>query len=180
MKSNIFECSNAMNKIKKKLEVGGYNIINVDTYNSLSSISNILIKPTKPVKYAVSTARSSSDIATSTASSSQKVCPFNAAATIDMVRCSCTYTGECKVNHTNCPLMNGSISGGGNTSSRNTATTNATSGDFLVRIAPTDIHNGIFLHVIILHGEHCDLKMTFGYDSNGIKNLLETIKFLIG
>lgn len=49
----------------------------------------------------------------------------------------------------------------------------------LFRITPTDIYNGIFLHVIKLHGEKCDLKMTFSYGDNGASELVNIIKFLV-
>lgn len=49
----------------------------------------------------------------------------------------------------------------------------------LFRITPTDIYNGIFLHAIKLHGETCDLKMTFNYDEAGATELVNIIKFLV-
>ena len=49
----------------------------------------------------------------------------------------------------------------------------------LFRITPTDIYNGIFLHVIKLHGETCDLKMTFKYDEAAATELVNVIKFLV-
>jgi hypothetical protein len=48
----------------------------------------------------------------------------------------------------------------------------------LFRIMVNDIHDGLFLHVIKLDGEKCDLKMSFKYDDSGIAEIIEVIKFL--
>ena len=48
----------------------------------------------------------------------------------------------------------------------------------LFRIMVNDIHDGLFLHVIKLDGEKCDLKMSFNYDGSGIAEIIEVIEFL--
>ena len=49
----------------------------------------------------------------------------------------------------------------------------------LFRIMPNDIHTGLLLHAIKLHGETCELKMSFDYDDNGVLEIVNIIRFLV-
>lgn len=49
----------------------------------------------------------------------------------------------------------------------------------LFRIIPNDIYTGLLLHVIKLHGETCELKMSFGYYDNDVLEIVNVIKFLV-
>ena len=122
---------------------------------------------------------SSSTIGVSTSAVEGYTCPMNAAGHINKHKCSCTHSGTCTVHHNNCPIQNGSIN---NDSSSNSGSGNAaySGNDCLFRIMPTDIYNGIFLHAIIIHGEHCDLKMTIEYNDKCANEIVNIINFLVG
>ena len=49
----------------------------------------------------------------------------------------------------------------------------------LFRIRPNDIYTGLSLHAIKLHGETCELKMSFDYDDNGVLEIVNIIRFLV-
>ena len=49
----------------------------------------------------------------------------------------------------------------------------------LFRVMPNDIHTGLLLHTIKLHGETCELKMSFGYEENDVLEIVNVIRFLV-
>ena len=157
MEQNIAKCKECIKKLKKKFEENRFNILKVN--------DNILLK--------ISTDSLNTSINTSV-SNVNKICPINPAGCIHDNH-SCTHSGNCHIDHSKCPIC-------GNNNGNNTS---GIPSDIqkerlsLFRIRPTDTYNGIFLHAIILYGEECDLKMTFGYDDESISQIIETIKFLI-
>ena len=164
MVQQITKCKDSIKKIKKLLDDNGYNVLHVD--------DNILCKtPRKSilnrgVTNLSTTNATSCKLLISCGGNQSKLCGYN----------TCPYTG-CSIPKKDCPLFNGF---GGNEGSSDTPNTAYNSDDCLFRIMPTDIYNGIFLHVIFLHGEHCDLKMTFDIDSDSLKDIVNVINFLVG
>lgn len=170
MELNVMKCQDFMDKIKKSLQDSGYNILKVN--------NNVLCKTprTSVNKYKYSNGTNLPCLTDATSSSARKYqCPKNTSGCIDESFTNCTCSGACNIVPGDCPLHNGS--------SNNNSNTNLGSygkSDCLFRIMPTDIYNGIFLHAIFLHGEHTDLKMTFGYEHEDIMKIVETINFLVG
>ena len=144
------KCIASMDKIKRKLDVLGVNsIITRDKENILC-------------KFDSSWKLSNNDI---------KSCP---AVTSNASCCShstCTLPIQCELHRNN----------GNNSNDENTTTESNTisSDDSLFRIVPTDIYDGLFLHVIKLHGEVCELKMSFDYSDEGITELIDVLLFLV-
>lgn len=161
MEQNIQQCKECIKKIKKALDESGYNCIKTG--------DNILCKT--PRRSTITTVNKVPLLMDKSSSAATCICPLNAAGTIDKNN-NCTCSGVCNVPQSSCPVCSGSSNGTGNTYYG--------SADHLYRIMPTDIYNGIFLHVILLQGEHVDLKMTFGYDKDAIQELINTINFLVG
>ena len=148
---NVMECKECIKKLKKKLEDNGFNILCVN--------DDILIKT--PRRSTLNTA----------AVATKYSCPVNSAGSI--MYGSCTCSGNCTIESKNCPVCNGTANSG------NSNFINASNGNSLFRIRPTDIYNGIFLHAITLYSEECDLKMTFGYDSVAVTQIINVLNFLI-
>lgn len=174
MEQNVVECKDCIRRIKKKLEDTGYNIIVIN--------DDILCKT--PKKSTQVTTGGTLATYTSSRALSGTTCPLNTAGCIHSNGKSCTHSGACHVDSSKCPIHgnnNNSNSNTGNNSNSNEGTLEAISSysDFLFRIRPTDIYNGIFLHAIILHGEHCDLKMTFSYDTDKVNDIINVINFLV-
>lgn len=147
------QCKECIKKLKKKLEENGFNILKVN--------DDILIKTSRR-----SVLNRSVSVATRAHS-----CPVNAAGSI--TNGSCTCSGNCTIESKNCPVCNGTANSGNNTSDSNNNSV------CLFRIRPTDIYNGIFLHAITLYNEECDLKMTFGYDTEAINQIMAVLNFLV-
>lgn len=157
MDQNKSECLRCMEQIKRRLDNLGLSTI------MTSNKENILCKSTGEESL-----NSTKSISTTNLASK---CP------------SMTVDGKCP--HTSCKYPNASchIHNTGNMSGSNDTTllpsVLETCGCSLFRIMPTDIHSGIFLHVIKLHGEMCELKMTFDYTDTGVTELVNIIKFLV-
>ena len=159
MVQQITKCKDSIKKIKKLLDDNGYNVLHVD--------DNILCKT--PRKYVLNKGiinSTSCKLLISYGGNQSKLCGYT----------TCPYTA-CSIPKEDCPLFKGS---GSNEGSSNTSNIAYNSDDCLFRIMPTDIYNGIFLHVIFLHGEHCDLKMTFDIDNDSLKDIVNVINFLVG
>lgn len=174
MEQKVFECKDCIRRIKRKLEDNGYNILKVDD-NILCKTPKVLTQNnTEVITYA------SSRTVTGT------TCPVNMNGCIHPNKTSCTYTGNCTVDSSKCPIHGNNNNNNSDNSGSSSNTGNNTSGinnnsECLFRIMPTDIYNGVFLHAIILRGEHCDLKMTFIYDEdNTVKDVIDVINFLVG
>lgn len=156
-------CEESIKKIEKRLNESGYKIITTN-YNILcktprtgKTVSKKLVYPNNNTAVTVVT----------------KACPCNSEGSINEYNHSCTTSGSCTVPKNDCPLMNGTLNSGTNINSYNKS-------DCLFRIKPSDTYNGIQLHAVILHGETCELKMLFNYNSDGIKELVDVINFLVG
>lgn len=156
---NVMECKECIKKLKKKLEDNGFNILCVN--------DDILIKT--PRRSVLSRTNS---LTTSSCKIREK-CPHNAAGAIDTTNKTCTCSGNCNIEQSKCPVYNGSLNNGNSSNSNNSNSV------CLFRIRPTDIYNGIFLHAITLYNEECDLKMTFGYDSVAINQIISVLNFLV-
>lgn len=162
---NYYKCLNALKDIKSKLEIN---------YSTLMVNNDILCKTHD--KNVVATASLPRDY---NSKWNITVCPV-ASGTINKTTCSCTHTGTCETPKNECPVCNGTIP-------KPTPDTNivpvgkpsSKKGECLFRIMPTDIHNGIALHAIILHGMTVDLKMIFEYTNEGVIQLVNTINFLV-
>ena len=156
------KCLACMDKIMAKLGNLGL------SFFMTSDKKNILCKTYGYVSFDAITGGAT----TNTPSSSTTTCPHSIAGS------PCPYT-ICKYPNAQChyhsALMIGNAS---NNTSDEDLTCNRVVG-CLFRITPTDIYNGIFLHVIKLHGEKCDLKMTFNMDDSGASELVNLIQFLV-
>ena len=159
---NVLECKECIKKLQKKLEENGFNILVIN--------DDILVKTPRKLTLTTRTATST------TICNTKYSCPYNCSGFIDCGDKSCTCSGNCNVDHSKCPVCNGSVNEGNSSNSNNTSSDNGTC---LFRIRPTDIYNGIFLHAITLHNEECDLKMTFGYDLNAVTQIINVLNFLI-
>ena len=168
--SDKMKCLACMDKIQTKLGNLGL------SFFMTSDRENILCKTYGDISFDNGSSNGSSNNGngTTTLPSHVHVCPHSLNHT------NCPYTA-CKYPNMKCHIHNAAQLG--NTSNDTEGeTSNVTSAKFtgcLFRIMPTDIYNGIFLHVIKLHGETCDLKMTFSFGDNGATELVEIIKFLI-
>ena len=168
MDQNKPKCIDAMDKIKRKLDSLGLNTI------MTSDKENILCKVSGDFEFKDNT---------NTINNFNKTVTGKCPATINSNITNCPYTA-CKYPNATCHLHkesnanNSNSTNTDNTNSNNSMceTLNVYSGS-LFRIMPNDIHTGIFLHVIKLHGETCDLKMSFNYDNP--LELVEIIKFLL-
>ena len=159
MEQNKPKCLDCMEKIKKKLEDNKFDILMTSNReNILCKVSEDWTDNTKPaVVKTVNTASS---------------CPHTLST-------KCPYS-TCMHPNTTCPHHN-TENGTTNDSNGNNGIVSELSsigGCTLFRIFPNDIYSGLFLHVIILHGEVCDLKMSFEYNENGIADIINIIKFL--
>lgn len=167
--SDKLKCLACMDKIKKQLDYLGLN------YIMTSDKENILCKVYGDVSFGNSGSNgSNTSEGTTTLPSHIHVCPDS------LNRTHCPHTA-CIYPKAQCHLHSAPQIGN---ESNNTEgeTTNKVSAKFtgcLFRIMPTDIYNGIFLHAIKLHGETCDLKMTFDFDDNGAIEVVNVLKFLI-
>lgn len=165
--SDKLKCLACMDKIKRKLDSLGLN------YIMTSDRENILCKVYGDVSFGNGGNDSTNNGNGATQLPSHvHVCPHSLNHT------NCPYTA-CKYPNMKCHIHNATQLG--NTSSDiEGETSNETSAKFtgsLFRIMPTDIYNGIFLHAIKLHGETCDLKMTFSYNKDD--EIVRVLKFLI-
>ena len=164
MDPNRISCEESIKKIEKKLNEYGYKIITTN--------HNILCKTPRTGKSVSKKLVYPSDNTTAVTAVT-RVCPCNSGGSINEYNHSCTYAGSCTVTKNDCPLYNGSLNSETNISSYNKS-------DCLFRIKPSDTYNGIQLHAVILHGETCELKMLFNYNTDGIKELVDVINFLVG
>ena len=158
------KCLVGMDKIKKKLNNLGLNCI------MTSDRENILCKSYGDASF--DNVSNSSTNNSTTLPSHNYVCPDS------IGHSHCPHT-VCKYPKAQCH-MHSAYQIGNESNNPEGDTSNKLSEKFtgcLFRIMPTDIYNGIFLHTIKLHGETCDLKMTFSYDD--IDELVEVLKFLI-
>ena len=163
--ANVCECRECIKKLKKKLEENGFNILKVN--------EDILIKtPKRRVSL-----DNQADICTAIAANYHKKCPVGHGS-IDVMNNTCTYVGSdgCGVDRHNCPICNGMNSGNSSNSNNTSSDNNSIS---VFRIRPTDIYNGIFLHAVTLYGDEFDLKMTFGYDTTAINQIISVLNFLV-
>lgn len=94
--------------------------------------------------------------------------------TLSTSTCPSYKNGKCVTTNTcdraDCPLHN---------NSNNQTITSYSKNDCLFRIMPSDLNTSISLHVIILHGETCELKMSFDYDNDGVQKIVDVINFLV-
>lgn len=166
MNQNKMKCIQAMDKIKRNLDNFGFsNIMTNDKMNILCKV---------PGDYSSNNKVSG---ATSISTSIVTTCPHSLKET------GCPYT-VCKYPNSTCHFHSNT----GNDSSADNSDSSVSEGllevsgiyySSLFRIFPTDIHDGLFLHVIKLHGETCDLKMTFSYEDTAIVEIINIIKFLV-
>ena len=163
MIGDINKCRECMNKIRRRLEELGINFI-MTTANNRDTIL---------CKFSSSTDNSNSVKVTTVGTSLVSSCPYMNSNS------SCPYTA-CKYPGVNCHKHNANTNNGGNIDSDNNG-----SGALeaimvprcsLFRIMPNDTNTGIFLHAIKLHGEVCDLKMSFEYTDP--TEIINVIKFL--
>ena len=172
--SDKLKCIACMDKIKRKLDNLGLQ------YIMTSDKENILCKVYGDVSFnngGNETGNSNISGGTTQLPSHIHVCPHS------LNQSNCPYTA-CKYPNMKCYCHNAADLGNNsnNTESDNNSSNTESPAKFtgcLFRIMPTDIYNGIFLHAIKLHGETCDLKMTFNFDDNAATELIEVLKFLI-
>ena len=146
MEQNKAKCLDCMEKIKRRLDETGFStFMTPDKENVLCKVSaNGLANTTKLVY--------------SNTNTSNTTCPHVTAT-------SCPHTA-CKYPNVKCSHHNHINSD--NNDYNNTLESTVSIGDNSVfRIMPNDIYTGLFLHVIKLHGEICELKMSFEYNENG-------------
>lgn len=169
MNQNKHECIKYMDKIKKQLDSFGFDSI------ITSNKENILCKVPGDFK----ATNNSTAIVKTTGVGLTTTCPHTASS-------ACPYTA-CRYPNATCHHHNHNIGNVGNNNNGNNSN-NDNDGALeaigvcscsLFRIMPTDIHNGLFLHVIKLHGETCELKMTFECSDDGATELVNVLKFLV-
>ena len=156
-----------MNKIKRRLEELKINFIMTTANNR----DNILCKIP-----GLSDNSNDTKVVTTGATLPATTCPYMHSNS------TCPYTA-CKYPGVQCHKHNPNTGNGSSVDSGNSSTSGALEAIMiprcsLFRIMPTDTFSGIFLHVIKLHGEICDLKMTFEYTDTGVADLIDVIKFL--
>lgn len=171
MDQNKMKCIQCMDKIKRNLDKLGYsNIMTSDKMNILCKVNpDDLDKNNSNIKGSTS---SSFGIPTCQHANTGK-CPYTV----------CKYpNATCNYHHHNNIGNNGDSTTEGNPNSDSLSGLLEVSNTYhesLFRLMPNDIDTGIFLHAIKLHGETCDLKMTFGYDDIDITEIIRVIKFLV-
>lgn len=97
---------------------------------------------------------------------SSSSCPVGANSS-----CTCPHT-VCIAPHATCP---NNIKNTGNVGPLITSVSDS---DTLFRVRPSDIYNGINLHVIKLRGEISEFKMLFNNQTEGIAQIIQVIQFL--
>jgi hypothetical protein len=164
MNVNQPECQSIIEKLKTRLQ-DNYDVIYIK--NSL----DLLVKTNPNTKIPVGVVAPTTNTLPSTGTIN--VCPMNTNASITNNTCSCH--SECASSSSMmCPLNKNN-----NTSNDTNFTKPYSKGECLVRFMPTDVYNAIFMHVIILHGEHTDLKMRFDITEQGVVQMIETLNFLV-
>lgn len=91
--------------------------------------------------------------------------------------CPALTNGVTNCPYTACKYPNYTCSSHSHSGSNNNNNVSDKSDFGLIRFMINDLHTGIFMHVIQLHGEESDLKMSFDYDYN-IDEITSIIKFL--
>lgn len=190
MEQNILKCKDTIKKINDKLSTLGYNIL----YNK--TCDNILCKTSDVTAESISALNNKNN----NSSDAQVYIIRKNCSKLLTGTCTSTITGGtcmqtgCKLPSVHCPMYNGnnnSNQGGSTTTPDNNENndvdndiTNAellealANDNYLIRILPTDIHNGVFLHAIMLHNETCDFKMTFEYGDKAVTEVVDTVIFL--
>lgn len=166
------QCQECIKKLKKKLEENGFNILKVN--------DDILIKTPKRTVMINSMNYNNYNNDTTAIAVATNRCPVNSNGCINVSNNTCTYPGtDCGVDKHNCPICNGSLNNGNGDSSNTDSNSSNNNSVCLFRIRPTDIYNGIFLHAVTLYGDECDLKMTFGYDTTAVNQIISVLNFLV-
>ena len=165
MNSNKAKCIEVLNTLKTRLS-NNYDVIMTD--------EDLLCKTGKIIKPIINTNTNNN---LNTAYPTVKICPIDNKAIIDWGTCNCNCHSTCNsANTTNCPLNKVNKQP---TSIHPVPNKLNKSNECLFRLRPTDINNGIAMHVIILHGEVCELKMTFEAGEKGAVQIVEVINFLV-
>lgn len=157
---DLQRCISCMDKIKKGLDNFGFStIMTNDKTNILCKVSG----------YGNNDANTVSVKNTAVATT----CPHSASAT------KCPYTA-CMYPNSSCHLHSTNNGTDGSTdSSENSGILVEGYAGSLFRIMVNDLKSGLFLHVIKLHGETSDLKMSFGYSNQDVIEIINVIKFLV-
>ena len=170
MNQDKAKCLDCMDKIKRGLDAFGFRCM------MTSNKETILCKVygDEPYNTGTNTVVSSSY----TVATTPTTCPVSMNSTG-----TCPYTA-CKYPNATCHLhgSNDNDSSSADNNDNEIAGKLETIGKFsgcLFRIMPNDIYTGLFLHAIKLHGETCDLKMSFEYNENSIVEIINIIKFLV-
>lgn len=193
MEQNIHKCSETVRKVNDKLIDLGYNILYNSTYD------NILCKTSDVTAESIAELnKNNSDNDEAQVYIIRKKCSMlnTGTCTSTIAGGTCIQTG-CKLPSTHCPMYNqnqntgNNTAGNGNNTGNNSTNSSGENNDnedglldtlhcnnYLIRIRPTDTYNGIFLHAIMLNNETCDLKMTFDYGSQGVRDVVDTVIFL--
>ena len=166
MNQNKQECIKYMDKVKKQLDSLGLSTI------MTSNKENILCKVPGDYK------NSNTGTALNTSYSIANTCP-HAATSNACPYTVCKYPNAACHHHNNGNMSDGSTSNTDNSNNCVLSGTLETYSGSLFRIMPNDIYSGLFLHAIKLHGETCDLKMSFDYSDDAVKELVNVIKFLV-
>lgn len=166
MEQNKSKCIECMDKIKRKLNELGYSILMTNNKeNILCKVSDVKTNNYNTELTVVNTG----------ASTVSPNCPY-----ANNTSTNCPYS-VCKYPSTQCHKHGSSDIGNNATDSNTEAILEAITVPrcSLFRIRPDDIYTGLFLHVVKLHGEICELKMSFEYNDSGVAELISVINFLV-
>ena len=169
MNQNKQKCIECMEKINRRVSNMGFATL-MTTYKE-----NILCK--------VSSSASEVNKDNSSSTSSDSSIAVINACPVSRSSAKCPYP-TCIYPKATCHLH--SVNNGNNNSSDENNETTVGTGEILdkyagslFRVMPNDIHTGLLLHTIKLHGETCDLKMSFGYTDNDVLEIVNIIRFLV-
>lgn len=162
------KCIDSIKNIKKQLVLNGYNVFAIDE-------ENILCKTPKRVNTVSNNTITGST--TTAVAVTGNCCPYNPSGSIKNNVCTCN--GNCNVSPSDCPIFNGNGSSNNNSSSdTNSGTTDSTAIN-LFRIKTGDTYFGINVHAVILRGETCELKLSFGYERDEVQHIVDAINYLV-
>lgn len=167
MNQNKQKCIECMDKINRKLfNLGFATFMTTDKENILCKVSSSTSEINKENNE--SNNNSIAVINSCPVARSSAKCPYP----------TCIYpSATCHLHSVN--------NGNNNSSDENNGTTSGTGeildkyAGSLFRVMSNDIHTGLLLHAIKLHGETCDLKMSFGYTDNDVLEIVNVIRFLV-